>query len=67
MASNKARPAVTVAIIDDHDIVHAGVEAWCAQADPPIRLVGSYLHPKDFWPAIPMCPTTWTSSCSTRR
>jgi DNA-binding NarL/FixJ family response regulator len=56
MASNEARPAVTVAIIDDHEIVHAGVEAWCAQADPPIRLVGSYLHPKDFLARYPDVP-----------
>ena len=43
------RPAVTVAIIDDHDVVHAGVDAWCADADPPIRLVGSFATPSEFF------------------
>lgn len=33
---------VTVAVVDDHDAIHAGVQAWCAQADPPIRVVGEY-------------------------
>lgn len=39
---------VTVAVIDDHDVVHAGIEAWCAEADPPIELVGSYTAPAEF-------------------
>lgn len=42
-------PAVRVAIIDDHDVVHAGIEAWCRDADPPIALVGSFLSPNDFF------------------
>jgi DNA-binding NarL/FixJ family response regulator len=42
------RSSVTVAIIDDHDVVHAGIEAWCAPADPPIEFVGSFLTPADF-------------------
>jgi len=49
MASeDDVQPAVTVAIIDDHDVVHAGIAAWCADADPPVRLVGSYLNPIEF-------------------
>lgn len=48
MTSGEALSAVRVAIIDDHDVVHAGVEAWCAQADPPIHFVGSYLDPDTF-------------------
>jgi DNA-binding NarL/FixJ family response regulator len=42
------RSSVTVAIIDDHDVVHAGIEAWCAPADPPIEFVGNFLTPADF-------------------
>lgn len=47
---------VTAAIIDDHDVVHAGVEAWCARADPPVELVGNFLHPKEFLVAFPDIP-----------
>jgi DNA-binding NarL/FixJ family response regulator len=39
---------VTVAIIDDHDVVHAGIEAWCADADPQIRFVGNFSTPQEF-------------------
>lgn len=52
-SEGEGRSDVTVAIIDDHDVVHAGIEAWCADADPPIRLVGNYLRPNEFfahWP-----------------
>src|SRR5574337_1294605 len=31
-----------VAIIDDHDVVHAGVAAWCADAPSPVRLGGAF-------------------------
>jgi DNA-binding NarL/FixJ family response regulator len=31
-----------IAVVDDHDVVHTGVCAWCAQADPPIRIAGNY-------------------------
>lgn len=44
---------VTVAVIDDHDVVHAGIEAWCADADPPIELVGSFTRPNEFFAAYP--------------
>ena len=29
----------------DPAVVHAGIEAWCAQADPPIEVVGCYESP----------------------
>ncbi|MGV0852655.1 response regulator [Mycolicibacterium phlei] len=44
---------VRVAVIDDHDVVHAGIEAWCADADPPIEVVGSFLRPEDLLDAYP--------------
>jgi len=47
---------VSVAIIDDHDVVHAGVEAWCARAEPSIELVGNFLHPKEFLAQYPDVP-----------
>lgn len=42
------RSAVTVVIIDDHDVVHAGIAAWCADAEPAIHLVASYRRPGDY-------------------
>lgn len=42
------RPA-TVAVIDDHDVVHAGVEVWCAEADPPIEVIGSFITSTEFF------------------
>ncbi|MHA7666792.1 response regulator [Mycolicibacterium sp. HS_4_1] len=55
MTTGEASPApVRVAIIDDHDVVHAGVEAWCSHADPPIHFVGSYLDPDSFLQRHPM-------------
>lgn len=56
MVTGGAQRRVTVAVIDDQDVVHAGVEAWCAAADPPIDLVGNYLHPKEFLTAFPAVP-----------
>lgn len=44
---------VAVAVIDDHDVVHAGVEAWCADADPPIRFVGNFATPQEFFLNFP--------------
>lgn len=57
MTSGEASSAVRVAIIDDHDVVHAGVAAWCAQADPPIHFVGSYLDPEAFLQSHPVPDT----------
>lgn len=42
-----------IVTIDDHDVVHAGVEAWCASADPPITVVGGFATPADFFEAVP--------------
>jgi DNA-binding NarL/FixJ family response regulator len=38
---------IRVAIVDDHDVVHAGIEAWCRAASPPIDLVSSFNEPPD--------------------
>ncbi|MDG4664082.1 response regulator [Mycobacterium sp. 236(2023)] len=47
-----ARP-VRIAIIDDHDVVHAGIQAWCTEADPPIALVDSFMRPGEFFDSHP--------------
>ena len=51
-ADGGARTDVTIAIIDDHDVVHAGIEAWCSQASPPIALVAKFRHPRDFFATV---------------
>lgn len=33
---------LTIAVVDDHEVIHAGVHLWCAQARPTIRIVGNY-------------------------
>jgi len=45
--------ATTVAIIDDHDVVHAGIEAWCANAEPAIRVDGKFIDPAGYLAAEP--------------
>lgn len=52
---NRAR-SVRVAIIDDHDVVHAGVEAWCMKADPAITVVGSFHSPQQYFASYPELP-----------
>ena len=47
-AAGPPREAVRTVIIDDHDVVHAGIEAWCASADPPIVFVGNFVDPQQF-------------------
>jgi len=49
-AGQDDRP-IRVAIVDDHDVVHAGIEAWCRSATPPIELAGSYTNPDELDPA----------------
>jgi DNA-binding NarL/FixJ family response regulator len=52
------RDELRIAIIDDHDIVHAGVATWCAQADPPITVVGVYTKVEAFLTENPTSTTT---------
>lgn len=47
-ANQEAQSLVRAVIIDDHDVVHAGVQAWCESAVPQIEFVGNYLHPHQF-------------------
>ncbi|BBZ35902.1 response regulator [Mycolicibacterium confluentis] len=49
MSAEAVQPQpVTIAVIDDHDVVHAGIEAWCADAEPEISLLASFTTPDDF-------------------
>ncbi|GAB91040.1 response regulator transcription factor [Gordonia rhizosphera] len=40
---------IHIGLIDDHAIIHEGIAGWCAQADPPIVITGSYLSPASFY------------------
>ena len=40
--------AIPVALIDDHDVIHAGVKAWFAETHPPIVLAADYPDPSSF-------------------
>ncbi|MBB2993685.1 DNA-binding NarL/FixJ family response regulator [Mycolicibacterium iranicum] len=51
-----ARNPVRIAIIDDHDVVHAGIQAWCADADPPIKVVDSFTRPAEYFAKYPGPP-----------
>jgi len=55
-ACDYASASVRVAIIDDHDVVHAGIEAWCASADPPITVAGSFYNPRQYFARYPTIP-----------
>jgi DNA-binding NarL/FixJ family response regulator len=40
--------SASVAVVDEHDAIHAAVELWCRQAQPPIRFVGNYFSAEQF-------------------
>src|SRR5690606_5518979 len=40
---------ITVAVIDDHPAVAAGIQAWYAASDPPIRVVASGSTAQTAW------------------
>lgn len=42
-----------IAVVDDHDIIHTGIAARCAQADPPIRVASNHLTAESFLAAHP--------------
>lgn len=45
---DNAPDPITVALIDDHDVVHAGIRAWFSDQRPPIELVADYPNPTAF-------------------
>lgn len=48
--SPAAAPKVlaSVAVVDEHDAIHAAVELWCSNAHPPIRVAGYYFSADQF-------------------
>ena len=43
----------SVAVVDEHDAIHAAVELWCSKAHPPIRFAGYYFSADQFLAAHP--------------
>jgi DNA-binding NarL/FixJ family response regulator len=39
----------TVVVVDDHPAIVSGLEAWCAAADPPVRVLDSGATPAVAW------------------
>lgn len=37
-----ADASILVAVVDDHDVIRAGVRTWCSEASPPITVVADY-------------------------
>ena len=50
--ANRPEP-LAIAVVDDHDVIHTGVAAWCAQADPPIRVASDHLDAESFLAVYP--------------
>ena len=40
--------SAAVAVVDEHDAIHAAVELWCRRAQPAIRFVGNYFSADEF-------------------
>jgi DNA-binding NarL/FixJ family response regulator len=38
----------SVAVVDEHDAIHAAIELWCGQARPAIRFAGNYFSADEF-------------------
>lgn len=53
-AEDPSRRATRIVVIDAHDVVHAGIVAWCAGADPAVEVLGTFSTPADFHLAEPM-------------
>jgi DNA-binding NarL/FixJ family response regulator len=48
--------SASVAVVDEHDAIHAAVELWCRQAQPPIRFTGNYFSAEQFLAEHPSPP-----------
>lgn len=43
----------SVAVVDDHDAIHAAVRLWCLNANPPIACIAGYVSAREFLAAHP--------------
>ncbi|MEB3052436.1 response regulator transcription factor [Mycolicibacter sp. MYC123] len=49
-------PVISVAVVDGHDVVAAGIAAWCVQAESSISVVGSFHSPREMLARYPDVP-----------
>lgn len=42
------RSDISLVVIDDRDVVHAGIEAWVIASHPRVKIVGHYSNAADF-------------------
>jgi DNA-binding NarL/FixJ family response regulator len=42
------RSEISLVVIDDQDVVHAGIEAWVIGCHPRVKIVAHYTSPADF-------------------
>lgn len=52
-SASSAQSAISIVIIDRHDVVHAGIEAWTTGTEPPIKIIGNYSDPAQFMSDYP--------------
>jgi DNA-binding NarL/FixJ family response regulator len=52
-AAAALRVQASVAVVDEHDAIHAAVELWCSKTHPTIRVAGYYFSAKQFLAAHP--------------
>ncbi len=45
---------LSIAVIDDHDVIHSGVKAWCAATEPQITVADCFFDSESFLAAHPV-------------
>lgn len=60
-SADLTRPAAhngtaAVAVVDEHDAIHAAVRLWCIQAQPPIPFAGTFFSAEQFLAEYPSAP-----------
>ena len=44
---------LTIAVIDDHDVIHSGIRSWCAASDPAMVVTDCFFDSESFLAAHP--------------
>ncbi|KAA0024914.1 response regulator transcription factor [Antrihabitans cavernicola] len=53
-SDNPTQRKLRAVIIDDHAVIHDGIQAWCDAAVPPISVADRYTDPHEFIRAFPI-------------
>lgn len=57
-ALNEYELTPSAAVVDGHDAIHAAVELWCMEAEPPIRFAGNFYSADQFLDEHPIAATS---------